>query len=91
MWGRKIKTPTTAANIETKRTIPAETSLAIFASKRCSLTKRFITSSIDVFIISDEITKTIKIQTSKNSGLSNFRKNPAITTIIAMRRWILMF
>jgi hypothetical protein len=79
MCGRKIKIPTIAANIATSKTIPAETSLAIFASNLCSFTKRFITSSIEVLIISAEITNTISNPIPNISYLVNPKIKPAMT------------
>lgn len=91
MCGIKINNPTTKANIETSKTIPAETSLAIFASCLCSFTSKLTTSSILQFIISAEITKTIKIPMPKNSYLVKPKSKAKIKTKIAAIRWIFMF
>lgn len=59
MWGRKMRMATRTEPKAVMSTMPAATSLAIFASCRCSLVIRSTIFSIDVFTISAEITSRI--------------------------------
>ena len=78
----KIRAPMMTAPMAEMSTMPEATSLAILASKRCSLVIRSTIRSIELLIISEEMTKSI---VSANSPISKDEILRIIPAMIAMK------
>lgn len=77
--------PMTKARRVAKRTIPAETSLAIWILPSCSFFTRSITSSKAVLVISAAKTKKIAIRIATHSRRESLNANPKIMTKTARK------